>query len=645
MDGELWGRLASLFYAAGLGLIASLASGLVLVPWLQRRQFVSRETKQGVRQGKRDEVPMGGGFILLVGLTVAVLLLTGLEQIRRGYTACFLLGFWGFALLGYLDDRSKARAAGYSEKLKIALQVLVTLGFALSFYWYAKRIAKMPDVGLLHLPFVGYAPLGWLYVPFASLFMFYVSNAVNMTDGFDGLAGGVGAVIAAAYAVVCFLIGASALHVLGDTAAANPEASEVMRRMFALSLIASALAGSLIAYLYFNYARGMVYFGDTGSMALGAAIAFLALFSRTEFLLIIVGGVLFVEATSSALQRGWVALQRRCLEPGAAAVGEPWLPLVMAPLHHHFEHLLCREREARGEDRADLERVVRRQLTRAAWLLATTFAVLGVAAQYAHYRRAAGWYEFCCLAGLLLIALVLLTGVATRLRYDCYFFAPDRLDGSTLTLYRGLPLRRWHELYEPTTIRLGELRRFEARAALYRPLGSRVDARLALGSAHLDAAERDDRATHLAAAARVLEQVPLSRFLVASRLGAAEELADAYRELGRPSDAVRVLEFLARTTGRAELAEQAAAIGQAVLEAAEASYAAWRDAPDRDARETALAAHEQLRLLVIQRRDRALQLHLAGADGAEPSESLQVLEQAVAAAEERRRRLTEGSSE
>ncbi len=379
MSAEMMERLATVFCAGGAALLVTLVCGAVLVPLLRNAGFVSKETKEGVAKARRDTVPMGGGFVLWTGVSAVILVLTGLEQIRRGYAVCFLIAFLGFGLLGLLDDLSKVKARGYSDKVKVLLQVTVTLSFAVSFYWYYSRYVNPYQLDYLMIPFIGNVRLGLLVVPAVMAFMFFVTNAVNIADGFNGLAGGAGAVVALAYAVVTFLIGASEWANAGvDT--------EIAIRMFALSRISAVVAGSLVAYLYFNYVRGTVFFGDGGSMSLGAALAFLAVFSRTEFLLGVIGGVFFSEALSVAAQRSAVAVSQRLLEREVQETSEPFRPFIIAPLHHHFEHLLMRECEAQGRDVAEVRSEVRGRITRAAWLLGLFFGLCGMLAEYGAYR-------------------------------------------------------------------------------------------------------------------------------------------------------------------------------------------------------------------------------------------------------------------
>lgn len=611
MSAALWNRLALVFAAGGMAVLCALLAGTLFVPLFVRRTFVSRETKEGVAQGRSDVVPMGGGFILLTAVSVVVLTFWYWDQIRAGYAGCFLIAFWGFGLLGFLDDCSKVARHGYSDQLKLLLQLTVSFVFAVAFYIYALRFVPDLEVGLLTLPFVGDVSLGPFYVPFAMAFLFYVSNAVNITDGFNGLAGGTGAVVALGFAVVTFLIGAhelqqAALRGLTDTHTIAP-------RMFALSLMSAGLAGSLVGYLYFNFHRGSIYFGDTGSMALGASLAFLALFSRTEFLMLVIGGVYFAEAGSVFLQKLWIAGCNRLVDPLMLARMEPTRPFVIAPLHHHFEHLVLRELEEAGDDRGAHRPRVRRRLTLLAWTWGLVFALIGVFAQYGRYRGDQSLFNWLCVLGVLAIGVLLGAGVFTRFLYDCYFIGPDET-GATLTLYRGVPLRCGRRLfarYQPTDIPLSALGYLEQRTGLFRLFFSRVDARTAFGLLHFGCAEQAEGSTrrrHLEQALSFWSQVPRNRFLVAARHDVLAHMATCYRELGRPAQAVACLEELYAGTNRADAVAQIEAMSQEALTAAEQAWSRWqaRTSEREDLlRADALHCHEELLRLMTFRYERA----------------------------------------
>jgi phospho-N-acetylmuramoyl-pentapeptide-transferase len=604
MNPDRWYKLALVFAAGGLGVLAALLAGLAVVPICRRRSFISRESKIGVAQGRRDAVPMGGGFILLIGVSVVVTVFMALRQIRVGYAACFLIAFWGFAALGFLDDCSKTRQRGYSDSIKVLLQVTVTMIFAVSFYYYGTHYVEESDLGLLALPFVHEIGLGPLYVAFVMLFLFYVSNAVNITDGFNGLAGGVGAIVALAFSVATFLLAVYQAEYHHPLTAA---------RMYALAIMSAGVAGGCVGYLYFNFTRGAIYFGDTGSMALGAALGFLALFSRAEFLMVVIGGVFFAEAGSVALQRLWELAGKGLYDPALFAWVEPTKPLIIAPLHHHFEHLMCREQEVDGRLPAGVREAVRRRLTLAAWRWAAAFAVVGVVGQWGRYGRQ-DWavFDWACVLGVVMILALLGFGVVTRLLYDCYFIGPDHGRGGLLTLYRGLPLRlgrrHLYRPYEVTDIPVERLGYLERRTGLFRLFANRVDARVAFGLLHFGFAEESDaeqRKAHRARALAFWELVPPSFLRPVGRQEVLRHMAVCYRDEGRPARAVDCLEVLYQATGDPRLVDQIEQLTAGALATAEQTWAHWQAARLEAMRAAAANSHAELLALMRGRRERA----------------------------------------
>jgi len=610
---EAWSKLGVVFAAGALGVVGSLLTGLVVVPFCARRMFVSRESKVGVAHGRTDIVPMGGGFILLIGLTLVVTVFTALKQIRTGYAGLFLFITWGFAVLGFLDDYSKTQVRGIGDKVKIVLQATLLLAFSVFFYLYGLNSVPESDLGLLTLPFVGEVSLKVAYIAFVMVFMFGVSNAVNFTDGFNGLAGGVGAVVALAFAVITFLVGISEIEhaeILGRAF------THTGARMFALSVMGAGLAGSCIGYLYYNYRRGSIYFGDTGSMALGAALAFLALFSRAEVLMLVIGGVYTAEMLSSGLQRLWQRVTERVIDPIMLRRIEPTLPFVMAPLHHHFEHIWLREMEDdQGQIPPHARDEVRRMLTLRAWLSSISFAAVGVVGQYGRYGERWAVFNWACVVGMLMIAALLAYGILTRLVYDCYFIGPDLQRPDLLTLYRGVPLRLGRaalfHVYQSTDIPFASLGYLERRTALFRLQTNRVDARTAFGLLHFGMAERSegaDRIGHLRQAMAYWGQVPRVRFRGAGRQEVLRHMATCHLALGHPARAVECLEELYSATGDASALDDIRGVIDEALGAAEDGWAHFRADRREAARQEALHSHEELLNIMYGRRERAVRV-------------------------------------
>lgn len=282
------------------GLLAfafSLVFGPAVIRRLQRLKVgqVIRSDGPKTHQAKAGTPTMGG--VLIVLCTVAAILLTA--RPLTDSTVIMLLSTVGFGLIGFLDDYIKVvakRSLGLRAREKLVGQFGLA---ALVAIYAASRVGTEFIVpfwtGTITLPTV-------LYVPFTIFVLVGVVNAVNLTDGLDGLAAGSTAIGAAAFAVIFLLLG-------------HPD----------LSMFTSALAGACLGFIWFNGPPAQVIMGDTGSFALGAALATGAVLSRTSLFLPIIGGLFVLETVSVMLQVLYFrATKGRRL-------------FRMAPLHHHFE--------------------------------------------------------------------------------------------------------------------------------------------------------------------------------------------------------------------------------------------------------------------------------------------------------------------
>lgn len=262
-----------------------------------------------VKQG----TPTMGGIIMLIAATVVVAILA--EPVPETWlilSAVLLTG-----ALGLFDDASKVaheRSLGLTPKAKLVGQFVISTAFVLAAVnWLGVApTVEIPfvftfDLGVLTTTLPITAPTGelfsipWLYVIFADILLMGMSNATNLTDGLDGLLGGTFMVVAVVMAAITFRAG------LLDSA-----------------IIAAALAGCCIGFLWFNSYPADIFMGDTGSLAMGTALGCLAIVSKTEVLVLIIGGLFVVEALSVIIQVGYFKRTRKRL-------------FLMAPLHHHFE--------------------------------------------------------------------------------------------------------------------------------------------------------------------------------------------------------------------------------------------------------------------------------------------------------------------
>ena len=263
-----------------------------------------REASKGVlapeHSAKVGTPTMGGLMIIgLIMFTSILFLDMGDPKLQ-----CCLLVMGVTAILGFLDDWAKITKKstdGVSGWFKIALQAVASLGCA-GYLWYLD-----PTIARVLIPFYGMVDLGMFFIPFAMLVIIGASNAVNLTDGLDGLASGCMVVSCLAFLSLCLTF--------GEVALANY-----------LLCIAAACLG----FLWFNAYPAKVFMGDTGSLSLGGALGTVAVCTHTELLLVVIGGVFVAEATSVMIQVGWFKVSRKLY-------GEGRRFFRMAPIHHHFE--------------------------------------------------------------------------------------------------------------------------------------------------------------------------------------------------------------------------------------------------------------------------------------------------------------------
>jgi phospho-N-acetylmuramoyl-pentapeptide-transferase len=285
----------------------ALAGSLAAVVMLLAGRWGIRQLRRfGARQEIREDAParhrqkagtptMGG--VLILGALLAAALAVGRPfTLGVGLTLIVILGY---GVVGSIDDvlgvrRGKNLGLRARERLAVQIPLAVLVG------WYVMSRSEFGSA--LILPWVGPVDLGWGYLVFATLYIVFFANAVNITDGLDGLAGGTVAIAAGAYAAVAF-------H-LGQTSAA---------------VLAAAMAGACLVFVWFNAHPAAVIMGDVGSNALGAGLAAIAIITKTEITLFVVGLVFVIEAASVLLQVGYFKLTggRRIFR--------------MSPLHHHFE--------------------------------------------------------------------------------------------------------------------------------------------------------------------------------------------------------------------------------------------------------------------------------------------------------------------
>ncbi len=289
------GDLRMVFIAVGAGLITTLILGTILIPLLYRLKFGQEVRDDGPRSHlKKQGTATMGGLMILGGTGLTGLLLAGNTSEMR-----LLFGImFGCGLIGFVDDFLKVvlrRPLGLKARAKILGQLL--MGALL--VWGVHILGRGT---LVSVPVIGITiQAGILYYFFIVFVLICTTNAVNLTDGLDGLAVGLMAIASGAYVMIA--------RMYGQTATA---------------IFAGALAGSCLGFLCYNYHPARVFMGDTGSLALGGALTALAVLTRTELLLLILGGVFVLETLSVIIQVVSFRLTGRRV-------------FKMSPLHHHFE--------------------------------------------------------------------------------------------------------------------------------------------------------------------------------------------------------------------------------------------------------------------------------------------------------------------
>lgn len=289
--------MVELIYAATISFLVCIVTGPFLIEWFKHLEFGQQIREVGPqRHLQKAGIPTMGGIIIILAVLVSTLVMA--ELTIEVILALFVTV--GYGILGLLDDSIKiiaSRSKGLSGWQKIIGQVVIA--FVLG--WVA--LVKLDLGTAIIVPYLNQSiKLGQLYIPFVILVVVGSSNAVNLTDGLDGLAAGVTIIVTITYSFIAFEFGA-----------------------VQLAIFAAAIAGACLGFSWFNSHPAQVFMGDTGSLALGGALAAIAVLTQTELLLVIIGGVYVIEAVSVMLQVGYFKLT------GGQRIFK------MSPIHHHFE--------------------------------------------------------------------------------------------------------------------------------------------------------------------------------------------------------------------------------------------------------------------------------------------------------------------
>ncbi|MCA1029975.1 phospho-N-acetylmuramoyl-pentapeptide-transferase [Bacillus timonensis] len=282
-----------------MGFLISAIFSPIFIPFLRRLKFGQSIRDEGPKSHqKKSGTPTMGGLVILLSIIVTTIVMTTKFTDLSVSTYLLLLVTVGFGLLGFLDDFIKVvmkRNLGLTSKQKLLGQIIISIIFYL--------IYKQNDLStVVEIPGLGYAfDLENLYIVFIVFWLVGFSNAVNLTDGLDGLVSGTAAIAFGAFAVLAW----------------NQSQYEV-------AIFSVAVVGAVLGFLVFNAHPAKVFMGDTGSLALGGAIATVAILTKLEILLIIVGGVFVIETLSVIIQViSFKTTGKRVFK--------------MSPLHHHYE--------------------------------------------------------------------------------------------------------------------------------------------------------------------------------------------------------------------------------------------------------------------------------------------------------------------
>lgn len=287
-----------LFTLVASFLIAVLSSPF-FIPFLRRLKFGQSIRDEGPKSHqKKQGTPTMGGIVIVLALVVATYAMTAKFFTITTETHLLLLVTFGYALIGFLDDFIKVvkkRNLGLTSKQKLVGQLVI----AALFYLGLKLIDFSTKVEIPGTDFS--LDLGWFYPIFVLFMLIGASNAVNLTDGLDGLLAGTAAIAFGAFAVL---------------------ASTMLQ--FEAAIFCVAVVGAVLGFLVFNAHPAKVFMGDTGSLALGGAISAVAILTKMEILLVIIGGVFVIETLSVMIQVTSFKLTGRRV-------------FKMSPLHHHYE--------------------------------------------------------------------------------------------------------------------------------------------------------------------------------------------------------------------------------------------------------------------------------------------------------------------
>ena len=324
-------------------LFISFVFGPRFIAWLKSKQAEGQPIREDGPEGHiltKKGTPTMGGFLILLSVTLATLLWADLTN---EYVWVVVLVTIGFGSIGFIDDFrkvTKRSSDGLSGRVKLALQFLIALGAVV----WLMGIGPADLHGQVTVPFFKdlMIHLGWFYLAFGAFVIVGASNSVNLTDGLDGLAIVPVMIAASCFGLISYLVG-------------NAVFSDYLQLHFVLgtgelAIFCGALLGAGLGFLWYNAPPAMVFMGDTGSLSLGGALGAIAVATKHEIVLGIIGGLFVLEAVSVMIQVASFKLTGKRV-------------FRMAPIHHHFEQLGWKEQTI----------VIR------FWIIAVVLALIGLA--------------------------------------------------------------------------------------------------------------------------------------------------------------------------------------------------------------------------------------------------------------------------
>lgn len=283
----------------GLALLLTVVLMPIFIPLLKRMKFGQSIREEGPESHmKKTGTPTMGGLVYLIAIIATVLIVAMIADVLTAKVFVLLLVLFGFGLIGFLDDFIKVvlkRNLGLTSLQKLIGQIVIA---AISFF-------LLNGVGFdtaVSIPFTSVSlELSMVYVLFMIFWLVGFSNAVNLTDGLDGLVAGTASIAFAAYGVLA-----------------------IMQDETGIAIFTFSVTGALLGFLVFNKYPAKVFMGDTGSLALGGALAMVSILLKQELLLLLIGLVFVIETLSVILQVGSFKLRKKRI-------------FKMSPIHHHFE--------------------------------------------------------------------------------------------------------------------------------------------------------------------------------------------------------------------------------------------------------------------------------------------------------------------